>query len=166
MDRGAWWAPVHGVPKSQTQLSDYHSLSHSAGRRLRLLETQSLETSQESPPWLDPGQGGSLLHPGHPRPGPTGSSPALGDLRAGVPSAPLAGMTCSQRADASLGGQAHMADLWSGRGGTGAGRRRLALGFWGHPRRGERDTAESHWDDADGSKTLGARPWEQLGQRS
>ena len=22
MDRGAWWAIVHGVPKSQTQLSD------------------------------------------------------------------------------------------------------------------------------------------------
>ena len=24
MDRGAWWAPVHGVAKSRTQLSDYH----------------------------------------------------------------------------------------------------------------------------------------------
>ena len=24
MDRGAWWATVHGVPKSQTQLSDFH----------------------------------------------------------------------------------------------------------------------------------------------
>ena len=24
MDRGAWWAIVHGVAKSQTQLSDYH----------------------------------------------------------------------------------------------------------------------------------------------
>ena len=23
MDRGAWWATVHGVTKSQTQLSDY-----------------------------------------------------------------------------------------------------------------------------------------------
>ena len=22
MDRGAWWAPVHGVTKSQTQLND------------------------------------------------------------------------------------------------------------------------------------------------
>lgn len=22
MDRGAWWAPVHGVAKSRTQLSD------------------------------------------------------------------------------------------------------------------------------------------------
>ena len=24
MDRGAWWATVHGIPKSQTQLSGYH----------------------------------------------------------------------------------------------------------------------------------------------
>ena len=22
LDRGAWWAPVHGIAKSQTQLSD------------------------------------------------------------------------------------------------------------------------------------------------
>ena len=25
MDSGAWWATVHGVSKSQTQLSDYHT---------------------------------------------------------------------------------------------------------------------------------------------
>ena len=24
MDRGAWWATVHGVTNSQTQLSDFH----------------------------------------------------------------------------------------------------------------------------------------------
>ena len=24
MDGGAWWAPVHGITKSQTQLSDFH----------------------------------------------------------------------------------------------------------------------------------------------
>ena len=24
MDRGAWWAPVHGVTKSQRRLSDFH----------------------------------------------------------------------------------------------------------------------------------------------
>ena len=24
MDRGAWWATLHGVTKSQTQLSDFH----------------------------------------------------------------------------------------------------------------------------------------------
>ena len=29
MDRGAWWATVHGVAKSQTQLSDFtHSFSN------------------------------------------------------------------------------------------------------------------------------------------
>ena len=26
MDRGAWWATVHGVAKSQTRLSDSHFL--------------------------------------------------------------------------------------------------------------------------------------------
>ena len=26
MDRGAWWATVHGVAKNQTRLSDFHSL--------------------------------------------------------------------------------------------------------------------------------------------
>ena len=29
MDRGAWWATVHGVAKSQTRLSDFHSLMDS-----------------------------------------------------------------------------------------------------------------------------------------
>ena len=29
MDGGAWWVTVHGVSKSQTQLSDFtHSLTH------------------------------------------------------------------------------------------------------------------------------------------
>ena len=28
MDRGAWWATVHGVAKSQTQLSDSHTHTH------------------------------------------------------------------------------------------------------------------------------------------
>ena len=27
MDRGTWWATVHGVAKSRTQLSQLHSLS-------------------------------------------------------------------------------------------------------------------------------------------
>ena len=27
-DRGAWWATIHGVTKSQTRLSDYHFHSH------------------------------------------------------------------------------------------------------------------------------------------
>ena len=29
MDRGAWWASVQGVPKSQTQLSNPHFQFHS-----------------------------------------------------------------------------------------------------------------------------------------
>ena len=24
MDRGVWWTTIHGVPKSRTQLSDFH----------------------------------------------------------------------------------------------------------------------------------------------
>ena len=28
MDRAAWWSTVRGVTKSQTQLSDFHSLTH------------------------------------------------------------------------------------------------------------------------------------------
>ena len=28
MDRGAWWTTVRGVTKSQTQLSDFHSLTY------------------------------------------------------------------------------------------------------------------------------------------
>ena len=28
MDRGAWWATVHGVAKGQTQLSDFHFHVH------------------------------------------------------------------------------------------------------------------------------------------
>ena len=37
-DRGAWWATGHGVTKSWTQLSDFHSLMHwtGAGREERL----------------------------------------------------------------------------------------------------------------------------------
>ena len=28
MDRGAWWAAIHGVTSSQTRLSNFHSLTH------------------------------------------------------------------------------------------------------------------------------------------
>ena len=34
MDRGAWWATVHGVTESQTGLSDKHLTSYSAGATL------------------------------------------------------------------------------------------------------------------------------------
>ena len=33
MDRGAWQATVHGVPKSQTRLSDFTSLVSSESRQ-------------------------------------------------------------------------------------------------------------------------------------
>ena len=34
MDRGAWWATVHEVAKSQTQLSNFHSLSSVTSRHI------------------------------------------------------------------------------------------------------------------------------------
>ena len=40
MDGGAWWAAVHGVTKSWTQLSDYHSLQSQ-------VKKQPLETDME-----------------------------------------------------------------------------------------------------------------------
>ena len=36
MDRGAWWATVHGVTKSQTQLSDTHT--HKGHKELDMTE--------------------------------------------------------------------------------------------------------------------------------
>jgi len=41
MDRGAWWATVHGVPKSQTWLSDFTSL-HFIALHLEPWQLQSL----------------------------------------------------------------------------------------------------------------------------
>ena len=51
MDRGAWWATVHRVAKSQTHLSDQHSwkhprVSHNVDFPLTLSE-QTLEESQK-----------------------------------------------------------------------------------------------------------------------
>ena len=51
MDRGAWWATVHRVTKSWTQLSDQHSwkqprVSHHVDFPLTLSE-QTLEKSQK-----------------------------------------------------------------------------------------------------------------------
>ena len=39
MDRGTWWATVHGVAENQTQLSDYHSFHR---KKIRV-ESLSLE---------------------------------------------------------------------------------------------------------------------------
>ena len=33
MDKGVWWVTVHGVAKSQTQLSDFHSRSLSISQK-------------------------------------------------------------------------------------------------------------------------------------
>ena len=33
MDKGAWWATVHGVTKSQTQLSNTHTHTHTHTQR-------------------------------------------------------------------------------------------------------------------------------------
>ena len=43
MDRGAWWATVHGVAKNRTQLSDSHTHTHTLGRHelMKALETYS-----------------------------------------------------------------------------------------------------------------------------
>ena len=35
MDRGAWWATVHGVPKSWTQLSNYKTAAEYYGTAFR-----------------------------------------------------------------------------------------------------------------------------------
>ena len=44
MDRGAWWTSVHGVTKSLTQLSDFHTFTHTentlADGRQRLWQGQ------------------------------------------------------------------------------------------------------------------------------
>ena len=43
MDRGAWWATVHGVPKSWTQLSNWHTQGRGASNLLSdLLKTAKL----------------------------------------------------------------------------------------------------------------------------
>ena len=35
MDRGAWWAAVHGVARSRTRLSDFPSLKKSMGQQIK-----------------------------------------------------------------------------------------------------------------------------------
>ena len=37
MDRGAWWATVHGVAKSQTQLSDFTFTFDNASEQIILI---------------------------------------------------------------------------------------------------------------------------------
>ena len=60
MDRGAWWAAVHGVAKSQTRLSDFTFTFH-----LPALEKE-MATHSSVLAWRIPGMGepGGLLSMG------------------------------------------------------------------------------------------------------
>ena len=51
MDRGAWWATVHGVAKSQTQLSDFTFAFH-----FHVLEKETA-THSSVLAWRIPGMG-------------------------------------------------------------------------------------------------------------
>ena len=52
MDGGAWWATVHGVPKSQTQLSDFNFTFH-----FHALEKEKMATHSSVLAWRIPGTG-------------------------------------------------------------------------------------------------------------
>ena len=64
-DRGAWWAAVHGVAKSQTRLSDFTLTFH-----FHVLERE-MATHSSFPAWRIPGMGepGGLLSMGSHRVG-------------------------------------------------------------------------------------------------
>ena len=51
MDRGAWWAAVHGVARSRTRLSDFTFTSH-----LHALEKE-MATRSSVLAWRIPGRG-------------------------------------------------------------------------------------------------------------
>ena len=55
MDGGAWWAAVHGVARSRTQLSDFTLFFH-----FHALEKE-MATHSSVLAWRIPGTGGSLL---------------------------------------------------------------------------------------------------------
>ena len=56
MDRGAWWATVHGVAKSQTQLSNFHFHFQRASLIAQLVKNPSAmqETLIRFLGWEDP----------------------------------------------------------------------------------------------------------------
>ena len=60
MDRGAWWATVYGVTKSQTRLSDFHrtSLITQVVKNLPAMQ----EISVQSLGWEDPLEKGKATH--------------------------------------------------------------------------------------------------------
>ena len=53
MDGGAWWATVHGVSKSQTQLSDFTFIFHF--HALKLMTTHSSVLASRIPGMGEPG---------------------------------------------------------------------------------------------------------------
>ena len=55
MDRGAWWAAVHGVAKSQPRLSDFTFTFH-----FHALEKE-MATHSSVLAWRIPGTAGSLM---------------------------------------------------------------------------------------------------------
>ena len=63
MDGGAWWAAVHGVPRSQTRLSDFTFTFH-----FHALEKE-MATLSSIPAWRIPGmeEPGGLPSTGSPR---------------------------------------------------------------------------------------------------
>ena len=73
MDRETWQATVHGNAKSQTGLSDYHSLTHSLTHARHLmgfpsgLKLRNLPAMQEPQFWSlaqkDPLEEGTAIHP-------------------------------------------------------------------------------------------------------
>ena len=54
MDRGAWWAALHGVAKSRTRLSDFTFTFH-----FRALEKE-MATHSSVLAWRIPGETGAL----------------------------------------------------------------------------------------------------------
>ena len=75
MDRGPWWAAVHGVAKSRAQLSDYHTTHDALWRHKYLLAPSVGEgngtpiqySCLENPMDIEPGglQSVRLLRVGH-----------------------------------------------------------------------------------------------------
>ena len=53
MDAGAWWAAVHGVAKSQTQLSDFTFTFHfhALEKEMKPLQYSCLENPRDGGAW-------------------------------------------------------------------------------------------------------------------
>ena len=76
MDGGAWWAAVHGVPKSRTRLSDFTFTFH-----FHALEKE-MAAHSSVPAWRIPGTGE------------TGGLPSMGSGRVGHDWSDLAAAVC------------------------------------------------------------------------